>query len=39
MGTVLVVDDIAGNCRLDKPFTQQGLREAVALLLFSRTTL
>jgi two-component system cell cycle sensor histidine kinase/response regulator CckA len=29
----------AGEAYLDKPFTRNGLREAVALLLFGRTTL
>jgi len=29
----------ADEAYLDKPFTKQGLREAVALLLFGRTTL
>ena len=29
----------AEEAYLDKPFTKQGLREAIALLLFSRTTL
>ncbi len=28
-----------GEAYLDKPFTREGLREAVALLLFGRTTL
>lgn len=28
-----------GEAYLDKPFTKQGLREAIALLLFGRTTL
>jgi len=29
----------AGEAYLDKPLTREGLRDAVALLLFSRTTL
>jgi len=29
----------AEEAYLDKPFTREGLREAVALLLFGRTTL
>jgi hypothetical protein len=29
----------ADEAYLDKPFTREGLREAVALLLFGRTTL
>jgi CheY-like chemotaxis protein len=30
---------LANEAYLDKPFTREGLREAVALLLFGRTTL
>jgi two-component SAPR family response regulator len=29
----------AEEAYLDKPFTREGLREAIALLLFGRTTL
>jgi CheY-like chemotaxis protein len=29
----------SGEAYLDKPFTREGLREAIALLLFGRTTL